>query len=593
MSDEAHRTNVNQPAQRHLFHFVICGLLLWLIYAGITWLSGRFSFQTPGIERPLIEVLCLLATAFVIYLVSIRVAIRAGKHPLLLPVTVVFAFSMRLLLLFSEPIQEVDIYRYLWDGQATIHGVSPFQYSPLQVLNSSADQTHSPELSRLVAARDSSPAIKKILKRVHYAELSTVYPPVSQGIFALAALTTPAVADLSTHLIVMKGWIIAFDMATIWVLIQILRFTEKPVGWLVVYAWCPLVLKEFANSGHLDSIAVCLCTLAVYFMLRAFYRCADHKIILSPKQSTLMWGVGASVFLGLAVGAKLYPVVLAPLLIFGSLRKGSWSCATMIALVFMVVSTGVCWPMLQHRVHPSAESRVVAHHSLNSKSGLPPIPHATTSPVKIQTGQQDAGDGLITFLSRWKMNDFLFMLISENLTPSTGVPRSQRPWFVITSEDGRETLGKQFAGRLSIQQKQVPFVLARAVTAGGFILLACCFCWRAIRANEATQFLEAVFLTLAWFWLLLPTQNPWYWTWAVPFLPFANNRAWLALSGLTLLYYLRFWLGYHWPDSPLFFTVYSGKPFFDFVVIWIEFGLWFSWLAISSFRNQHDTKRND
>ena len=94
--------------------------------------------------------------------------------------------------------------------------------------------------------------------------------------------------------------------------------------------------------------------------------------------------------------------------------------------------------------------------------------------------------------------------------------------------------------------------------------------------------MESVFLTLAWFWLLLPTQNPWYWIWALPFVPFARNRAWLALGGLTLLYYLRFWLGYHWPNSPVWHTTYSGEVFFDYVVTWLEFAPWLVWLAISS-----------
>ncbi|MFM9961618.1 MAG: hypothetical protein ACKV2Q_10370 [Planctomycetaceae bacterium] len=52
--------------------------------------------------------------------------------------------------------------------------------------------------------------------------------------------------------------------------------------------------------------------------------------------------------------------------------------------------------------------------------------------------------------------------------------------------------------------------------------------------------MEATFLIIAWYWLLLPTQNPWYLTWCLPFLPFARGRAWFALSVLAFVYYLRF-----------------------------------------------------
>ena len=56
----------------------------------------------------------------------------------------------------------------------------------------------------------------------------------------------------------------------------------------------------------------------------------------------------------------------------------------------------------------------------------------------------------------------------------------------------------------------------------------------------------------------------------VPLLPFARNRAWLAVSGLVLLYYLKFWLKAHFLDPPLLGTHYNGVYFFHFVVVWFE-----------------------
>lgn len=87
-------------------------------------------------------------------------------------------------------------------------------------------------------------------------------------------------------------------------------------------------------------------------------------------------------------------------------------------------------------------------------------------------------------------------------------------------------------------------------------------------------------MTLAWFWLLAPTLNPWYWTWALPLLPFARGRAWWAVSCVLFLYYLRFWLIVHWPDAPGPLGMgYSGSGFFDFVVTWVEHAPWMLWLA--------------
>lgn len=108
--------------------------------------------------------------------------------------------------------------------------------------------------------------------------------------------------------------------------------------------------------------------------------------------------------------------------------------------------------------------------------------------------------------------------------------------------------------------------------------------WPSCEHGDASHPLEALFRTLAWFFLLLPTQNPWYWIWAMPFVPFALSRVWLPLSGLVPAYYLRFRLGYHWPDTPVPPTTYPGKLFFDFVVTWIEFGPWLVWPACSAVR---------
>jgi hypothetical protein len=87
---------------------------------------------------------------------------------------------------------------------------------------------------------------------------------------------------------------------------------------------------------------------------------------------------------------------------------------------------------------------------------------------------------------------------------------------------------------------------------------------------------------VAWFWLLLPTLNPWYWTWAVPFLPFSRSRAWLAVSGLAFTYYFRFWLVAHFPNGSILGTGYNGALFFDYIITWIEFGPWFVWLAFEA-----------
>lgn len=51
-----------------------------------------------------------------------------------------------------------------------------------------------------------------------------------------------------------------------------------------------------------------------------------------------------------------------------------------------------------------------------------------------------------------------------------------------------------------------------------------------------------------------------------------------ACSGLTLLYYARFWFAYHASSTPLLGTPDIGVEFFHFVVTWLEYCPWLIWL---------------
>ncbi|MEM8735226.1 MAG: hypothetical protein AAGG44_13430, partial [Planctomycetota bacterium] len=96
------------------------------------------------------------------------------------------------------------------------------------------------------------------------------------------------------------------------------------------------------------------------------------------------------------------------------------------------------------------------------------------------------------------------------------------------------------------------------------------------------RFLEYACWTLAWFWLLSPTQNPWYWTWVLPFVPFVRNRLWLGVGGLAMVYYLRFYFRYELDGVDVLSTGYIGSDYFDFVVVAIEFGPWLALLLATA-----------
>jgi hypothetical protein len=520
-------------------------------YAAIAWLSPAFAHDQGLEDRPLLTMLGLFAVCFVCSTASVGVAMRLGESRWLTGVIVAVAFAFRGLLLFTPPIQEVDVYRYIWDGEVAAHGISPYRYPPAVILaahdgRAQAPGDDAPELARLVQLLKHSPGLADSLRRVHYLELTTIYPPVSQAVFAGAAMLMPADASAFMRVTIMKSVLLAFDMATLGLVFWLLRMAGKPMGLAILYGWCPLVIKEYANSGHLDSITVCLTTAALCLVARAWCRCGSE---------TARWSLASAVLLGLAVGGKIYPVILVPLVAFvtasrAGVRRAAVACAATI-LTSALCLAPMLWP------------------SSGDDDSVATDPSGTTI-------------GVAAFVSRWEINDLVFIVALENIRPIDPAAHIPPAWFAIVPNAFRCAAINPLAAFLGVSTDRAAFWAARGLTGLVFLLILLTLVRRASRDPSLPRFLEAAFLTIAWFWLLAPTQNPWYWTWALPVIPFARGWAWRAVSGLVFLSYLRFWLIYRYPEAGVFGTAYNGSQFFDFVIPWVEFGPLFLWLAIAA-----------
>lgn len=232
----------------------------------------------------------------------------------------------------------------------------------------------------------------------------------------------------------------------------------------------------------------------------------------------------------------------------------------------------VLWPMMPELKTKEPESGA----ALADTRDLPPLPTDSSAPdTSLAMEPQAPGRSLKAFLGRWEMNDFLFMLVVENVKPDDSRPPKDLPWFVVVPDAWRAKIVKRPTEWFGVEPSAAAFLLTRIVTSAVFLIVVGMLAWHATGSREPVDWLRAAFLTVAWFWLLSPTQNPWYWTWAMPLVVFARSRAWLAVSGLALVYYLRFWLGHHWPGESVPGIGYSGKLTFDYVVTWLEFAPWF------------------
>jgi hypothetical protein len=176
------------------------------------------------------------------------------------------------------------------------------------------------------------------------------------------------------------------------------------------------------------------------------------------------------------------------------------------------------------------------------------------------------------------MNDLPFMVLYENMRPPAEAAPSNL-WFVATPAAWRRAASEPLASLLGTTADEAAFRGARAITALLFLAIALTLAWQASRSDRTEDWLRFALLTIAWFWALSPTMNPWYWIWAMPLLPFARQRAWLAVSGLVLMYYLRFWVIYQHSETALWGTPYTGEEIFHFVIVPVEHGLWLGWLA--------------
>jgi alpha-1,6-mannosyltransferase len=222
----------------------------------------------------LFVVLALLQGA--VYLAAVWLVWRGGLRRQGLAGILVVAALMRLGVLLAPPYLSDDLYRYVWDGRVQAAGINPYRYIPTD--------TH------LAALRDE--AIYPNINRASYAP--TIYPPAAELIFFAAT----RISETATW---MKATMVIFDLASIAILLRLLALFGLPRERIIIYAWHPLVLWEFAGSGHVDAAIVTLVALALW-----------------ARRREAAWLTGIA--LAVAALVKYFPVIIFPALY----RRWDW-----------------------------------------------------------------------------------------------------------------------------------------------------------------------------------------------------------------------------------------------------------------------------
>ena len=258
--------------------------------------------------------------------------------------------GLRLLLLASEPILEVDFNRYLWDGGTVARGYNPYAVAPARI---GALPYDDPRL-------ELSKAAGSVFDQISYSELKTAYPPVAQAAFALAHLIEP------WSLTAWRMVAIAAEISTFVLLVALLRACGRNELWSVLYWWNPLVLKETVNSAHSEVVLL-------PFLL--------GSLLLAVRGRP----IAATGALGLAVGVKLWPVLLLPL---------------------------VLRPLIGHPMRLAGALALVSAMLV-------------TFAAPVWLGGLDQSSGFVSFASHWTTGSALFAVLERVAAVAVGVPASE------------------------------------------------------------------------------------------------------------------------------------------------------------------------
>ena len=286
--------------------WILSGVLLLSLTCCLVLLSKKFSPEIPISEQPVILLVLLLVSSSIIYLIIVRRISTLKKSKKIIAWTFAVGIILRLLMISSTPILEVDFNRYLWDGAVTANGLNPYKYSPYEIQNTEKTPGEIPQ-DYLELARESN----GILGKINHSDLKTVYPPVTQIAFALAHMISP------WDIIAWRFILLAVDVITLFLLFKIFRQLNLSVFWLIIYWWNPLLIKEIFNSAHMDVLIFPFIIGAVLVHLR-------NKRF------------SAIVLLAFAVGVKLWPVLLLPFFLKNKLLKPK-ELTLSIALFTMIV----------------------------------------------------------------------------------------------------------------------------------------------------------------------------------------------------------------------------------------------------------------
>lgn len=187
------------------------------------------------------------------------------------------AVFFRLIFLFATPALSDDYFRFVWDGRLLDAGLNPYLYLPQELTQAGA-----PKIPTLT---------QELYDGLNSKGYYSVYPPLSQAVFWLSVQLSPG--NTWGSVVLMRLVLLLADVGSILLLLRLLHKMALPERHVLLYALNPLVIVELTGNLHFEA-------LMIFFLLLAVYQLCYRRTVLS------------AVAFGMAVGAKLFPLMFLP-----------------------------------------------------------------------------------------------------------------------------------------------------------------------------------------------------------------------------------------------------------------------------------------
>ena len=256
-------------------------LTVSLAFAGLTVFLGYFAQRSDFYTFIEAYAASFGLYIWVIFFAQKQFALHHQRYLLWLGI------GLRVLLLFSIPNLSDDYASFLWDGHLTVAGIHPFSHPPVYFMD-----------HQIFPTGISAELFGKLNSQQYY----TVYPPVCQVVFALAAWIFPT-SELG-GVVVMKLFLLACELGTIQLLRSgfreesnfdnFLKVVKVQKNAALAYALNPLLILEISGNCHFEGAMI-------FFLLAGLVALQENKVA----KGAIWWA--------LATASKMLPIMFLPI----------------------------------------------------------------------------------------------------------------------------------------------------------------------------------------------------------------------------------------------------------------------------------------